>query len=66
MTAGMTADVTAALAALNELGGQVKRDKDMLSVTVEKSQLILGLEALKSHGYLMLTDIFGIDYLTYP
>lgn len=66
LTAGMTADVTAALAALNELGGQVKRDKDMLSVTVEKSQLILGLEALKSHGYLMLTDIFGIDYLTYP
>ncbi len=60
------ADVDAALAALAELGGQVRTERGMLSVTVEKPQLIAALESLKQHGYLMLTDVFGIDYLSYP
>ncbi len=61
-----TADVSAALAALAVLGGVVERSGDMLNVTVPKEQMVTALNALRLHGYAMLTDIFGIDYLTYP
>lgn len=55
-----------ALAALQELGGTVSEAKGMTSVTLPKSQVVEGLRACRAAGLEMLTDIFGIDYLTYP
>lgn len=60
------ADVAAATAYLSELGTRANQGIDMLSFTVAKEQVIPALRALKRLGYQMLTDIFGIDYLTYP
>lgn len=51
---------------LTALGGQTSEFKGMLSVTVDKSVLVEGLTAAKAAGLVMLTDVVGIDYLTYP
>lgn len=55
-----------ALAHLTELGGRPSEFKGMISVTVPKNALVAGLEAAKAAGLVMLTDVMGIDYLTYP
>lgn len=46
--------------------GKPGQFKDMRSVTLEKDQLVAALEASKNAGFIMLSDIFGIDYLSYP
>ncbi len=55
-----------ALPALVELGGVVSDGKDMINVTVPKTKIVEALRACRAAGLEMLTDIFGIDYLTYP
>ena len=58
--------LAAALERLTALGGTTSEFKGMTSVTLPKNQLIEGLEAAKAAGMVMLTDVVGIDYLTYP
>ncbi|HZJ10626.1 MAG TPA: NADH-quinone oxidoreductase subunit C [Trueperaceae bacterium] len=53
-------------AALEALGGTRGEFLDMISVTLPKAALIDGLKALREAGLEMLTDIHGMDYLTYP
>lgn len=60
------ANRNAALTALVELGGVVREDKDMVNVTVPKARIVEALRACRASGLEMLTDVFGIDYLTYP
>lgn len=55
-----------ALEALAELGGVTSEFKGMTSVTLGKGVIIAALQACRAAGLEMLTDIFGIDYLTYP
>lgn len=47
-------------------GGKVSEFKGMRSVTVAKGQLVDAVREAKTQGFEMLSDIFGIDYLTYP
>jgi len=56
----------AALEALVELGGRVSEFKGMISVTLDRSAIIDGLRRVKELGFEMLTDVHGMDYLTYP
>ncbi len=58
--------LAAALASLAELDGVASEFKGMVSVTLPKHRIVEALEAVKAAGLVMLTDIFGIDYLTYP
>lgn len=51
---------------LKALGGKPGEFKGMLSVTLDKARLIEALTLVKAAGYEMLSDIFGIDYLSYP
>ncbi|MBX3139177.1 MAG: NADH-quinone oxidoreductase subunit C [Trueperaceae bacterium] len=60
------ANRNAALVALAELGGVVREDKEMVNVTVPKARIVEALRACRAAGLEMLTDVFGIDYLTYP
>src|SRR5690606_34257395 len=55
-----------ALGRLAELGGSVHVFKGMISVTLPKEQVISALRAVRDMGYEMLTDVHGMDYLTYP
>ena len=48
------------------LGGRHSDFKGMNSYTLEKARLIEALEGLKARGFEMLSDILGIDWLTYP
>ena len=54
------------LARLAELGGVHSEFKGMVSVTVPKRAVLDALRAAKAEGLEMLTDIHGMDYLTYP
>ena len=47
-------------------GGTVAEFKGMQSVTVPKDKLLEAVQAAKEQGFEMISDIFGIDYLTYP
>ncbi|MCC6309368.1 MAG: NADH-quinone oxidoreductase subunit C [Trueperaceae bacterium] len=38
----------------------------MVNVTVPKARIVEALRACRAAGLEMLTDVFGIDYLTYP
>jgi NADH-quinone oxidoreductase subunit C len=60
------AALTDSVQRLADMGGQPSEFKGMQSVTLPKASIIQGLEAAKDAGMVMLTDIFGIDYLTYP
>jgi len=51
---------------LKEAGGKPGEFKDMISVTVEKDNIVNSVEAAKNAGFNMISDIFGIDYLEYP
>ncbi len=55
-----------ALEQLAELEGQASEFRGIITVTIAKSRLLEGLEACKSAGLEMLSDIFGMDYLNYP
>ena len=52
--------------ALESLGGARGEFKGMVSYTVARTRLVEALEAVKATGFEMLSDIFGIDWLTYP
>lgn len=47
-------------------GGTVAEFKEMQSVTVPKNRVLGAVQAAKAQGFEMISDIFGIDYLTYP
>lgn len=49
-----------------EMGGKPAEYKGMVSVTVDHEQIVAALRAAKDAGFNMISDIFGIDYLTYP
>ncbi|NOK79092.1 MAG: NADH-quinone oxidoreductase subunit C [Chloroflexi bacterium AL-N5] len=51
---------------LKALNGKPGEFKAMVSVTLEKSDIVTAVETAKDAGFNMLSDIFGIDYLTYP
>lgn len=65
-TRPLPAPLVAALAALEGLGGVRGEFLDMISVTLPKSAVLDGLKATRQAGLEMLTDIHGMDYLTYP
>ncbi|MEX2536932.1 MAG: NADH-quinone oxidoreductase subunit C [Trueperaceae bacterium] len=49
-----------------EMGGRKSEIKGLLAYTLPSKRLVEVLYALKSAGYEMLSDIFGVDWLTYP
>jgi NADH-quinone oxidoreductase subunit C len=51
---------------LKVLGGKPGEFKEMVSVTIAKDRLVDAVTLCKAEGFEMLSDIFGIDYLTYP
>jgi NADH-quinone oxidoreductase subunit C len=51
---------------LESLGASRTQFKGMLSYTLERGQLLRALGAAKDSGFELLSDIFGIDWLTYP
>ena len=51
---------------LEPLGGVLKTFKDMVSVTVPKEHIVEAVTVAKESGFAMISDVFGIDYLTYP
>jgi NADH-quinone oxidoreductase subunit C len=55
-----------ALAGLEALGGRLHEFKGMVSVTVPRSAIIDALTTARGAGLVMLTDVHGMDYLTYP
>lgn len=54
------------VAGLGPLGGTLSEFKGMTSVTLPKGAIIEALRTAKAAGLVMLTDIHGMDYLTYP
>lgn len=54
------------LDALVAAGGTVSEFKGMSSVTVDKANIVKSVRDAKERGFEMISDIFGIDYLTYP
>ncbi len=51
---------------LKEVGAKPGEFKGMVSVTVDKENVVSSVEAAKEAGFNMISDIFGIDYLDYP
>lgn len=60
------ASLKGVLDAMTDLGGVVSEFKGMTSVTIGKAHIIEALVAARGAGLELLSDIFGIDYLTYP
>ncbi len=48
------------------LGGKPGEFKGMVSVTVDKKEMVNAVKAAKDAGFDMISDIFGLDYLEYP
>ncbi len=51
---------------LKARGGKPAEFKGMLSVTVSKDELVSAVTEAKTLGFEMLSDVFGVDYLSYP
>lgn len=52
-----------------KLGDKILAQKDLkgiVSLKIAKEELLNSLKLAKSEGFEMLSDVFGIDYLTYP
>lgn len=47
-------------------GGKLSEFKGMTSVTVPKAKILEAVSEAKAQGFEMISDVFGIDYLTYP
>jgi NADH-quinone oxidoreductase subunit C len=62
----LSAATQATVNRLEPLGGVMSTYKDMVSVTVPKAHIVEAVEAAKESGFEMISDVFGIDYLTYP
>jgi NADH-quinone oxidoreductase subunit C len=56
-------DVAARLVAA---GGLRSEFLDQVSITVGRNQLVAAVELARQHGFVLLSDIFGIDWLEYP
>ena len=56
----------ALLPKLEALGGEARQDKDMVSITLPKTVIVEAVEQTKNAGFVVIADVFGIDYLTYP
>ena len=64
MSAGALVEQT--VPRLLDLGGSTDEFKGMVSVTVPRERLHEAVATARELGFDMLSDIFGIDYLTYP
>jgi len=62
----LAAATKATVDALEPLGGVLSTFKDMVSVTVPKEHVVEAVRLAKENGFEMVSDVFGIDYLTYP
>lgn len=51
---------------LKTLGGKPGEFRGMVSVTVDKKDIVSAVKAAKDAGFEMISDIFGLDYLEYP
>ncbi|MCA9836758.1 MAG: NADH-quinone oxidoreductase subunit C [Trueperaceae bacterium] len=51
---------------LKTLEGKPGEFKAMVSVTVPKDHLLEAIESSKDAGFNMISDVFGLDYLSYP
>ena len=51
---------------LKAKGGKPAEFKGMVSVTVSVDELVDAVTEAKKQGFEMLSDVFGIDYLSYP
>ena len=60
------APLATALQALVAGGGEYSTAHDLHHLTLTKDHLIAGLRNVREAGLEMLTDIHGMDYLTYP
>jgi NADH-quinone oxidoreductase subunit C len=47
-------------------GGSLREFKGMVSVVLPKATIVEALTLAKQHGFVLIADVFGIDYLTYP
>lgn len=47
-------------------GGKPAEFKGMVSVTIPKDELVSAVTEAKTLGFEMLSDVFGVDYLSYP
>ncbi len=56
----------ALLDALEPLGAARRETTDLTSVTLPKAALVEAVGLAKEHGFVLIADVFGIDYLTYP
>ena len=54
------------VASLVEAGGERAAFEGMTAVTVPKGALVEAVRSAKDAGFVHLSDIFGLDYLTYP
>lgn len=51
---------------LKAKGGKPAEFKGMVSVTVAVDELVNAVTEAKKQGFEMLSDVFGVDYLSYP
>ncbi len=58
--------VETVLRSLKKLSGKPAEFKDMISVSVDRGHIVEAVAQAKAAGFDMLSDIFGIDYLSYP
>lgn len=62
----LAAATEALIAKLEPLGGEMREFQGMVSVTVPKANIVEAVKTAKDGGFEMISDVFGIDYLTYP
>jgi NADH-quinone oxidoreductase subunit C len=51
---------------LKDFSGKPGEFKGMVSVTVDKKEIVPAVTAAKEAGFEMIADVFGIDYQEYP
>ena len=51
---------------LKTLEGKPGEFKGMVSVTVDRENVLEAVQTAKDAGFDMISDVFGIDYLEYP
>ncbi|MEJ2289232.1 MAG: NADH-quinone oxidoreductase subunit C [Deinococcales bacterium] len=62
----LAAATEAVIEKLEPLGGVMREFQGMVSVTVPKANIVEAVTTAKDGGFEMISDVFGIDYLTYP
>ncbi len=65
-TTGTTTLAAQVQFALEGRGAELGEFKGMTSITVSQRMLIDAIETAKQAGFVMLADVFGIDWLEYP